>query len=106
MKELSVTRAAEADILEIWAYLFDKSERSADRFTADITAKSNMLCEFPLLGRRRAEFGANYRSLPVGNYVIFYQILGTKLEISRVLHGSRDTSSLFVLEDEDAQDGM
>lgn len=105
MKELFIARAAEADLLEIWSYLFEKSERAADRITDEITDRYALLCEFPLSGRRRAEFGINYRSLPVGNYVIFYRVLETKLEISRVLHGSRDTSNLFDAEDEELQEG-
>ena len=98
MKELVVTRAAEADLLEIWSYLFEKSEQAADRITEEIAEKYDLLCEFPLIGRRRTEFGANYRSLPVGNYVIFYRVTETKLEISRVLHGARDLTGIFMRE--------
>lgn len=43
MKELFVTRAAEADLLEIWAYLFEKSERAADRIADEITNKYDVL---------------------------------------------------------------
>ena len=53
------------------------------------------------MGRRRAEFGASHRSLSVGNYVIFYRNLDTRLSIERVVHGARDTSSLFTSDEED-----
>lgn len=36
MRELEVTRAAEADLLEIWADLFEKSEQAADRIADEI----------------------------------------------------------------------
>lgn len=50
------------------ACLFERSEQAADRVTDEITEKYDVLCEFPFLGRRRAEFGAGHRSLSVGNY--------------------------------------
>jgi toxin ParE1/3/4 len=100
MRELFVTRAAEADLLEIWLYLFENSQQAADRVVDEIAGKYDLLCEFPLMGRRRAELGANYRSLPVGNYVIFYRVTDTKLEISRVLHGARDLTGIFSPEEE------
>ena len=59
----------------------------------EITEQYDRLLEFPFLGRRRPELGTEYRSLAVGNYVIFYRVSEMKLEISRVLHGSRDLSS-------------
>ena len=80
---------------------FENSEPSADRVIDEITGKYDLLCEFPQMGRRRAELGANYRSLPLGNYVIFYRGLETKLEISRVLHGSRNIWDLFTPEEEE-----
>ncbi len=100
MKELFVTRAAEADLLEIWTYLFEKSPEAADRIVDEITDKYDLLCQFPSMGRRRAELGAHYRSFPVGNYVIFYRVMDTRLEISRVLHGARDLNSIFSPESE------
>ena len=101
MRELFVTRAAEADLLEIWSYLFEKSEQAAGRVVDEITEKYDLLQEFPLMGRRRAEFGDRYRSLAVGNYVIFYRVSDTTLEISRVLHGARDLAGIFPPEAEE-----
>lgn len=101
MKELFITQAAYADLMEIWAYLFEHSSQMADRIVDEITDKYDLLCISPLIGRDRSELGANYRSLSIGNYIIFYRVLETKLEISRILHGSRDTSTLFIPEDED-----
>jgi toxin ParE1/3/4 len=101
MRALRVTRAAEADLLEIWLYLFEKSEQAADRVTDEIAAKYDLLCKFPHMGRRRGELGVHYRSLPVGNYVIFYRVSETQLEISRVLHGARDLTGIFTPESEE-----
>jgi toxin ParE1/3/4 len=35
------------------------------------------------------------RSLPVGRYVIFYLAISRRVEIVRVLHGSRDIETIF-----------
>jgi hypothetical protein len=55
-----------------------------------ITAQFEKFLAFPEMGRRREEFGRDYRSFVVSDYVIFYRILGETIEISRVLHGSRN----------------
>jgi len=100
MRELFVTRAAEADLLEIWLYFFEMSEEAAERVVDEITEKYDLLAEFPFMGRRRTEFGGRYRSLAVRNYVIFYRVSEEALEISRVLHGARDLAGIFPLEAE------
>lgn len=97
MRELLVSRAAEADLLEIWSYYFENSGQAADRVVDEITEKYDLLLEFPFMGRRRMEFGSGYRSLAVGNYVIFYRVSDKMLEISRVLHGARDLAGVFPL---------
>jgi toxin ParE1/3/4 len=101
MRELFVTRAAEADLLEIWSYLFEFSEKTADRTIDEITGKCELLLEFPFMGRRRPEIGNEYRSLPVGNYIVFYRVTETKVEISRILHVSRDVMGIFTIEEEE-----
>ena len=105
MRELRVARSAEADLLEIWSYLFVDNEEAADRIIDEITEKYDLLREFPYTGRRRTELGVGYRSLVVGNYVIFYRVSDTTLEISRVLHGARDMVRLFSREAQRDNDG-
>ncbi len=101
MRELFVTRAAEADLLEIWSYHVENSEQAAERVVDEITEKYDLLLEFPFMGRRRAEFGDRYRSLAVGNYVIFYRVSEKTIELSRVLHGARDLAGAFPPEAEE-----
>lgn len=47
------------------------------------------------MGRTRPELLSNLRSIPIGNYVIYYIPRQRGIEIVRVLHGSRDLDSLF-----------
>lgn len=101
MRELFVSRGAEADVLEIWCCLFEKSARAADRVVDEITDTFDLLRAFPFAGRRRAEIGADWRSLAVGNYVVYYRVTDTRLLIARVLHGMRDVASILPVDDED-----
>jgi toxin ParE1/3/4 len=77
------------------------NEAAADRTIDDITGKCDMLLEFPYIGRRRSELGDEYRSLPIGNYVLFYRVTEVEIEISRILHGSRDLTGVFIQEEEE-----
>ena len=100
MSELRISRGAEADILEVWAYLFEvSSEETADTVTAEILRMYERLTEFPTLGRRRLEIGADFRSIPVGSYTIFYRVLSECIEIGRVLHQSRNYLAAFDIEE-------
>ena len=49
----------------------------------------------PYVGRHREELSPRLRSLPVGNYVIFYRPMEDGIEVARVLHGARDLPPLF-----------
>lgn len=51
------------------------------------------------MGRSRPELMHNVRSIPLGNYVIFYIPRERGIEVVRVLQGSRDLDSLFDSED-------
>jgi toxin ParE1/3/4 len=101
VRELWVTRAAEADLLEIWNYLFDENPEIADKIINRIAVKLDQLLSFPFSGNRRPEFGDGYYSVVVGNYVTFYRVSETKIEVSRVLHGARDLSRILQRDDED-----
>jgi toxin ParE1/3/4 len=44
----------------------------------------------PSLGVPRNDFGADYRSMPVGRHIIFYRLKSENLHILRVLHQRMD----------------
>jgi hypothetical protein len=46
-------------------------------------------------GRRRPELRPDIRSIPVGNYVIFYRLAAANIEIAWILHGRRDIKRVF-----------
>jgi toxin ParE1/3/4 len=83
------------DLAEIWAYIAENSPDRADAFVDLVNSKFQALSRRPGLGRRRPELAPNIRSLTVGRYVMFYQLLFRGIEVVRVLHGSRDIESIF-----------
>ncbi len=48
-----------------------------------------------MLGRARPELRPDVRSLPFGNYVIFFRYRDGALEVVNVLEGHRDIDAFF-----------
>lgn len=67
----------------------------ADSTLANIESKFRLLAQFPISGRMRDELFAGFRSYSAGDFVIFYRILETTVEVVRVLHGRRDIDVIF-----------
>ena len=95
MSGFRVSRKAVADLDEIWRFIARDSVERADRFTDHLASKYSLLAEFPLIGQNRDDLAPGVRSLPVGNYLIFYRATSKPIEIVRVLHGARDLDALF-----------
>jgi toxin ParE1/3/4 len=87
---------AKQDLRDIWSGLAEYSGLDfADRMLANIESKFRLLAQFPNSGRSRDELLAGLRSYPAGDFVIFYRILETTVEVVRVLHGRRDIGVIF-----------
>ena len=93
----SVLRTAQAnsDLLEIWQYIAEDNLAAADELLDKIAGACQKLAANPLIGRSREELAPSLRSLPAGNYVIFYKPIRDGIVVIRVLHGSRDLPGLF-----------
>ena len=89
------TRQAEEDLLEIWDYIAADNPAAADGLLDEIDAACATLAENPNAGRLREELALALRSLPVGNYVIFYRPQADGIVLIRVLHGARDLPELL-----------
>ena len=72
----------------------DDSVTRADAFIDDVDSKFRLLSE-PKLARGREELAPALRILPLGRYVIFYEVVPDDVAIVRVLHGARDLGPLF-----------
>lgn len=92
---LRFTHEAQSDLNEIWEYIALDNPTVAVEFTNLIKRKCYILVDNPCLGREREELASSLRSIPVGNYIIFYRSKDDEVQIIRILHGSRDIDSLF-----------
>ena len=95
MLNLVVRPRALTDLAEIWAYIAEDSPERADAFADLLTTKFEALARRPGMGRLRPELAEDIRSFTVGRYVIFYFAISRRVEIVRVLHGSRDIEAIF-----------
>ena len=86
---------AEADLDDIWWYIAQDNSDAADQFLDKIEERLHTLAQFPNMGIIRDELMSSLRSLPIGNYVIFYLPLDDGIEVVRVLSGMREIDSLF-----------
>jgi toxin ParE1/3/4 len=92
-----VTRrpGAEADILEIWAFIAEDSMVEADRWVDRLDEKFVLWATQPMMGRGRDELSTGIRSLAFGRYVVFFEPIPDGIDVIRVLHGSRDIDAAF-----------
>lgn len=89
-REITQRPLAFEDLVEIWAFIAEDSERQADRFLATIDSKLRLLAHQPHIGRAREELLPGLRSFPVGRYVVFYLPAEGGIDVVRVLHSARD----------------
>jgi toxin ParE1/3/4 len=83
------------DLDEIWLYIAQDNPDSADALLDKIEERCQALAQFPFIGTDRDELMPDLRSLPVGNYLIFYMPIEDGIVVVRVLHGMRDVDALF-----------
>ena len=68
---------------------------AAHRLLDSIDERCATLAQFPSIGTSRDELLPNLRSLPVGNYLIFYLPIPDGIKVVRVLPGMRDIDALL-----------
>jgi len=98
MARLRYTAAAKDDLDSIAHYIADSSgsRAVAERFVGEFRQKCRDLAAAPIvMGRPRPELRPDLRSLPFGNYVIFFRHPGDLLEIVNVVEGHRDIEAFF-----------
>ena len=86
---------ANADIEEIASYIFDLNPVAAHHFLNALEETCELLAGHPLIGRPRPELGEGVRSLPVGNYLIFYLPAAHGIDVARVIYRGRDLPRTF-----------
>ena len=90
MVEIEWSPTAENDLNEIIDYIAQDSLEYALSFYERISEKVESLTQFTKMGRKVPELDdPNIRELILRNYRLIYRILGDKVQIIRLFHGSR-----------------
>jgi len=92
-----ITRTAERDIEEAWAFIAQDSPEEAEKFIRRLEEQIQTLERFPErcpLIPENEMLGTRYRHLIYGNYRNVFRIAGKIVYVLRVIHGARllDTS--------------
>jgi toxin ParE1/3/4 len=96
MPQYRITDEARADLDAIWLYVAERGGiETADRLIDAIIERFPRLASTPGMGIAREDFAPGLRSFPVGDYLIFYRRTTSRIDIVRVLHGSRDLPRSF-----------
>ena len=91
MRHYRLTQPALEDLQQISLYLAQEaSEAVASEMIERILDQLRLLARSPMIGRFRSEIVPPCRSLPVGQYVIYYRPIDIGIEVVRVMHGKRD----------------
>ncbi|MDE2435287.1 MAG: type II toxin-antitoxin system RelE/ParE family toxin [Sphingomonadales bacterium] len=93
MTILVLARQAQTDLRDIADYIARDNPDRAVSFVDELLAAMELIRERPTSFRLRSEWRANLRSSVYHGYQIIFQISGNRVEIARVLHGSRDIPS-------------
>ena len=96
MPQVTRTDQAEADLVDILAYVARRNQQAADALAAEIEQQCQQLARFPGIGRDRSNFAPGLRSVVVQRYNIFFRPITGGIEVVRILHGARNLDpSLF-----------
>lgn len=87
--------AALADLEDIYDHIAQDNPPRAWSFLEELREAGRRIAEHPRAGRARPELGRGIRSRAHGNYVIFYWVRNSRVEILRVIHGARDIPAIF-----------
>ncbi|MBI4699353.1 MAG: type II toxin-antitoxin system RelE/ParE family toxin [Nitrospirae bacterium] len=90
--------SAQRDLVEITEYIKIDSPVSASKFLDRFDRSVVKLVNFPLMGQIPKDnrlMGMKYRVLVIDNYLVFYVVKDTIVEVRRILHGKRRYSFLL-----------
>jgi toxin ParE1/3/4 len=96
MRKIIFSPEAIEDLEEIWLYIAQDSASRADGFLDQLYSlcKEN-LAAFPEIGTGRAYLDKTVVAFPYKRYMIYYRFDVNRIEIIRILHGSRDLPTYF-----------
>ena len=85
------TEPAIQDLRDLRDYIAADSDFHAADFIASIITRAERLTTFPMIGRMVPEAQReNIREILFRSYRIIYRIIGERVDVLAVIHGSRD----------------
>lgn len=86
-----LTRTARRELDEIFAYWANRTGiDAAGKVIDSILDRFPLARSFPEAGRSRDELAPGLRSLPAGEYIVYYKKTRSAVSILHVIHGARD----------------
>ncbi len=96
MRKIIFSPEALKDLEEIWLYIAQDSPSRADGFLDQLYSLcTENLAAFPEIGTGRDYLGKEVLAFPYKRYMIYYRFDVNRIEIIRILHGSRDLPTIF-----------
>ena len=86
---------AHRDVTGIVSLLFELNPVAARNFLNALESTCELLAVHSGIGRPRPELGEGVRSMPIGNYLVFYTPALDGIDIARVIYGGRDLPAVF-----------
>jgi toxin ParE1/3/4 len=89
------------DIEEAFVYLAEGNLNIGVTFLAMVEDSLEQLSDFPFIGKKRNFSNVSFAEIRMWQvkefekYLIFYQVIEQRIEVVRVLHGSRNLEDLF-----------
>jgi toxin ParE1/3/4 len=95
-----LARKAIEDLVAIGEYIAASNPERAESFVNEIQAKCFELADSPkAFARLPHRSDRVIRRRPFGQYLIFYEMGGERIEILRVIHGARDYQTILFSDD-------
>jgi len=89
------TPAAVRDLVAITDWIAADDLDAALGFYDEVDRLLGLIARYPILGESVEHLGPGMRRHTLGNYLLFYRLVGDQIELVRVLHGARDIDRLF-----------
>jgi plasmid stabilization system protein ParE len=92
-----LSAAAKRDLRQTSKYLDRETGDPdvADRLYDEIQHVLQLIGDNPLMGREWAELSKGLRGFPCGDYMIFWRVKRTMVQITRIMHQKQDIARAF-----------
>ena len=86
---------ADADLIDIYVWIAQENPEAAARLVQRLVAAVRRLADFPESAPIRPDIVPGVPSLVVGRYLVLYRVEADRIDVVRVVHGSRDVAALL-----------